>query len=125
MGKEHFVKQDSSSLWHNAAALAADTDSAVEDFGTPGGCAAHHRVLDVTTLATGESLAWIFKQSDASGSGYTEVARINITANGRYALPIDNTLVEKRYFKTTKDITVATAGTITVTEFSHTRLNNP
>lgn len=118
MARDHFQKQDYNGTYHDAAALTSDTDSAVLNFGTPNGAYRLHRVLDVGTLGTGASLVWILKES-ADDSTYTEVLRVNITAAGRYVIPIDNSLVEKQYFKTTKDITLGSATSITVTEFDY------
>lgn len=116
MSKDHFVKQDYNGIYHDAAALAADTYSAVQDFGVAGGCPQFHRVLDVGALGTGASLVWVLYQS-TDNSSFTEIARMNITAAGRYVFRLDNTMVENRYFKTHKDVTLGSAASIAVTEF--------
>lgn len=116
--KYQFAKQDYNGILHDAVAITADTDSAVQNSGVPGGIEAQYLVLDVSNRATGESVHWILKQGSTT-SPTEEVLRVHgIAASGRYVMKIDNKIVTKQYWMTTKDVTLPTGGGLTITEFT-------
>ena len=118
--QQKYLRQDANLVLFDNAALTADTDSSVLNFGVAGGCPEMTLFFKVGNRATGESVTFLFKQSSDNFSVDTETLYLRlhgIAAATEMVVHVDNSIITKQYFKLTADVTLPTAGALTVNAY--------